>query len=102
MELAHVDANLASLNSTFPKLAALTGFVKDKTVPRGWLTFQDGTLRICTGKSKSPKSEAPNTAFHGIGQHEPAAEDGVLFTTCARVDSLHDLFCVAEGLLRCL
>lgn len=103
MKLAPVDTNLPSLNSTFPKLAALAGFVKDKKVPKGWLTFQDGTLRICTGKSKSPKSKAPDsTAFFGIGQHEPATEDGVLLTMCARADSLHDLFCVAEGLLRCL
>ena len=105
MKVVRADATLASLNVTFPKLAALAGFVKDRQVPKGWLTLKDGTLRICTGKSKSLKSNAPNgTAFLGIGQHEPAEEDGgkVLFTTCARVDSLHDLFCVAEGLLGCL
>ena len=50
--------DLTPLNKIFPKLAALAGFVKDKKVPEGWLTFKDGTLRICTGKSESPKSKS--------------------------------------------
>ena len=104
MKVVPTDSSLASLNKTFPKLAALAGFAKDNKVPRGWLTFKDGMLRICTGKSLSPKIRGPGTfcAFHGSGQHEPADEAGVLFTVDTRAESLHDLFCVAEGLLRCL
>ena len=98
------DANLASLNKAFPKIAALAGFAKDKKVPRGWLTHKDGILRICHGKSQpAPKSGAPKgTAFSGSRQHEPEDKASVLFTVDARAKSLHDLFCVAEGLLRCL
>ena len=103
MKVVPADASRASLNETFPKLAALAGFVKDKKVPKGWLTFKEGTLRICTGKSKSPKSGAPNgMAFVGAGQHEPENNDGVLFMMEVPAASLHDLFCVAEGLLRSL
>jgi len=100
MRVVPADSSLPSLNKTFPKLAALAGFVKDKKVPRGWLTFKDRTLRICTGKSLTPKSNAPpGTAFHGMDQHEPADQAGVLFSVDTEPGSLHDLFCVAEGLL---
>jgi hypothetical protein len=77
--------------------------LKDKAVPKGWITYQHETLRICTGKSNSPKCNAPpGTACHGENQHEPVDGSGVLFTVSARVESLHDLFCVAEGLLQTL
>jgi len=103
MKVVPADSSLPSLNKTFPKLAALAGFAKDKKVPKGWLTFKDGTLRICTGKALSPKLKAPpGTAFHGLDQHEPADKAGVLFSVDTDPGSLHDLFCVAEGLLGCL
>ena len=102
MRLVPADSSLHSLNKTFPRLAALAGFVKDKDVPRGWLTFKDGTLRICTkGQALTAKTNAPSwTAFDGEGQHEPADQAGVLFSVDTEPGSLHDLFCVAEGLLR--
>ena len=103
VEVVRERASLAALNAAFPKLAALAGFAKDKKVPKGWLTLKDGALRICRGKSKSPASNAPKgTAFLGSEQHEPEDETCVLFTMDADAASLHDLFCVAEGLLRCL
>ena len=103
VEVVREHASLAALNTAFPKLGALAGFAKDKKVPKGWLTLKDGALRICRGKSKSPASNAPKgTAFLGSEQHEPEDETCVLFTMDANAASLHDLFCVAEGLLRCL
>ena len=96
-------AGLAALNATFPRLAALAGFTKDPRVPKGWMTYEGKTLRICKGKSLTPKSCASRgTAFLGDGQHQPADDAGVLFTVDADADSLHDLFCIAEGLLRTL
>lgn len=98
-------ASLPALNKAFPKIAALAGFAKDKKVPKGWVTYKDGTLRICSGKSKSPKSwsnSPKGTAFLGLDQHEPECGSCVMFTMSVRAASLHDLFCVAEGLLRSL
>merc|ERR1712137_687891 len=82
MKVVSADASLASLNTAYPKLAALAGFAKDRKVPKGWLTFNNGILRICKGKSNSPKnSHVPKkTAFIGRRQHEPQDDAGVLFT----------------------
>ena len=104
MVVVPADASVAPLNAIFPKLAALAGFVKDNKVPKGWMTFKDGTLRICTGKSKAgpARFKGDTTAFAGEDQHEPEEADGVLFTMELQAESLHHLFCVAEGLLRCL
>lgn len=100
MKVVSNDASLAALNKAFPKIAALAGFSKDKKVSKGWITYKDETLRICQGESKKPKSRAPKgTAFLGAEQHEPEDETCVLFTMDVCAASLHDLFCVAEGLL---
>ena len=68
------------------------------------MTFKDGTLRICSGKSKIGPAgvKGDTTAFAGEDQHEPEEADGVLFTMELQAESLHHLFCVAEGLLWCL
>jgi hypothetical protein len=88
-------------NSVFPMLAALAGYRKDKQVPRGWLTYQNGTLLLCSGTSKTFKSRAPKgTAFDGRYQHEPVDESAILHKLDAEVNSLHHLFCFAEGLLQ--
>jgi hypothetical protein len=89
------------MNSVFPKLAALAGYRKDKRVPRGWLTYQNKTLRLCAGASVTPKSPAiKGTAFDGMNQHEPADEYAILHQMEVELESLHHLFCVAEGLLQ--
>lgn len=93
-----------TINSAFPKLAALAGYRKDKKVPRGWLTYQNKVLRLCTGASVTQKTHgsARGTAFHGDHGHEPADVSGILFRMDIDVESLHHLFCVAEGLLQTL
>ena len=91
------------LNSVFPKIAALAGYKKDKKVPKGWLSYKDKTLLICCGSAKSADFRAPpGTAFQGEGQHDPETSEAVLFQTKENVQSIHQLFCVAEGLLRTL
>jgi hypothetical protein len=94
------------LNNVFPKVAALAGYRKDKKVPKGWILYKDGTLLICSGNAaKAPdyKSKAPpGTAFHGEDQHDPQSPSDVLVQKKVKIQSLHQLFCVAEGLLRTL
>jgi hypothetical protein len=89
------------INSAFPKLAAFAGYRKDKKIPRGWLTYKNNTLRLCSGTSHTPKSNAPKgTAFDGIDQHNPIGDSSILYQMDVEIDSLHRLFCVAEGLLQ--
>lgn len=95
------EPSILPLNGAFPKVAALAGFRKDPNVKKGWMTYKDGNLRICSGKARSQKSNAPpGTAFHGSDHHEPESANDLLFEMSVKVGSLHDLFCVAEGILR--
>ena len=92
-----------SLNATFPKVAALAGYVKDKKVPKGWITYKNGILQVCSGSPKAVNCNAPpGTAFHGEGQHEPDSSEAILFQQKIKLESLHQLFCAVEGLLRTL
>ena len=98
-----------NLDKTFPKIAALAGLRKDKKVPKGWITFTKRgdkcSLAICKGNAaETRKSNAPQgTAFHGKDQHTPV-EDPLFQISGGSLDiqSLHDLFCVVEGLLMTL
>lgn len=92
------------LNAVFPKVAALAGCKKDKLVPKGWITYKNSLLRICSGSSKTVKCKAPpGTAFHGEDQHEPDdSTQGILFQAKIEIQSLHHLLCFVEGFLRTL
>lgn len=101
MKIAPCPQTIPHFNSVFPKLAALAGYRKDKRVPRGWLTYQNNTLLLCSGTSLTFKSKAPRgTAFDGRYQHEPVDESAILREMDAEITSLHHLFCVAEALLQ--
>lgn len=101
MKIAPVNPGAPPLNTVFPKVAALAGYKKDKKVPKGWITYKNGFLRVCSGAPKTVKCNAPDgTAFHGEDQHEPASPEAVLFQAKVKIQSLHHLFCVVEGLLR--
>ena len=98
-----------NLEKTFPKIAALAGFKKDKKVPKGWITFtrrsNQCSLTICTGNAREFKSNAPKgTAYDGRNQHEPVDEPlfRIPSTELDNISGLQDLFCVVEGLLRTL
>lgn len=100
MRVASYPPTVPWINSFFPKLAALAGYQKDKNVPRGWLTYKNKILRICSGAAASHTSNAPKgTAFDGKDHFEPADESAILFKMDVEIESLHDLFCLAEGLL---
>ncbi|KAI2512015.1 hypothetical protein MHU86_2303 [Fragilaria crotonensis] len=101
MRVASFPQTIRLINSAFPKLAALAGYRKDKQVPRGWLTYKNKILRLCSGGATVHKSDAPKgTAFDGMCQHYPADESAILVQMDVEIDSLHHLFCVAEGLLQ--
>ena len=97
----------------FPKVTALAGLKKDKRVKKGWFTYfitggsgaQDkGTLRICTGRSKTyPSIWGGNhgTADNGRDMHEPI-DTPIFQVENITITSLHELFCTVEGLLMTL
>ena len=100
LKIVPTEKNYTSLNEFFPKVASLAGFRKDKTVPRGWMTYQDGTLSILSGKNSEEKSNAPpGTAFDGENKYGPKSESDIVRQMTVEVESLHDLLCIAEGLL---
>jgi len=100
-KVAPDSSDLPSLNKIFPKVAALAGYKLDFTVMKGWFTYKDKTLRICSGGSTVVKSNCPKfTAFVGLDQHEPdPASSVVIAEVQVEIKSLHHLFCVVEGLL---
>jgi len=100
MQIVSENPEIVVLNNAFPKIAALAGYKKDCTIKKGWMTYKDDNLCICSGKAKKPKCNAPpGTAFHGEDHQEPNECGDVLCKMSIKVDSLHELFCVAEGLL---
>lgn len=100
-EMEVVDESMENgFNNFFPKVAALAGFHKDPKIKRGWITYKDGFLRICSGSALPVKCQAPEgTAFHGAQQHQPSSPADVVMEAAVAVKSLHDLFCTVEGLL---
>ena len=99
LKVATFPQSIRLINSVFPKLAALAGYRKDKQVPRGWLTYKNKTLRLCSGAATVHKSDAPKgTAFDGMCQHDPADESAILVQMDVEIDSLHHLFCQRTGL----
>lgn len=101
MKVASFPQTIPLINSAFPKLAAFAGYRKDKNIPRGWLTYQNKTLRLCSGASAVHKSNAPKgTAYDGMDQHDPADKSAILYKMDVEIANLHHLFCVAESLLQ--
>lgn len=93
------------VDRAFPKLAAFSGLGMNiqQGVPKGWITYQNKTLRLCTGAPQTIQNKAPKgTAWDGMDQHNPADPDGVLCEMQVEIQSLHHLFCASEGLLRSL
>ena len=92
-------------DSIFPKTAAFAGFCKDKQIKqKGWIRYSKGILQIVVG-SGSPShchSGMKGTAFAGQDCHVPSSTDTILFRLDEKFDSIHDLFCKVEGLLRAL
>mmetsp|Transcript_25886 Transcript_25886/g.64677 ORF Transcript_25886/g.64677 Transcript_25886/m.64677 type:complete len:150 (-) Transcript_25886:339-788(-) len=99
------DVNEVNLDAAFPKIAALAGFCEDKKVSKGWIRYKDGLLRVCSGNARPPQKALirgmKGTAFEGDDEFEPA-EDAKVLTLEVKIESLHQLFCAAEGLLRSL
>lgn len=98
-------SDVALLNTVFPKVAALAGYAKkkDKKVPKGWISYMNKSLMVCAGKAKAYKSNAPKgTAYQGMHQYDPMGSDDILFQKNVEIKSLHELFCVVEGLLETL
>jgi hypothetical protein len=92
----------SSLNSVFPKVAALAGYKKDKKVPKGWVCYKNNTLHICSGTAQKHTTNAPrNTAYDGEDQFKPEG-DAILFTADIKITSMHHLLCVLEGFLSTL
>lgn len=90
-----------ALNAIFPKVAALAGYKKDHGIPRGWISYKNKVLRICTGQAMPYTSHAPKfTACVGSNQYQPSDPELVLREVQVEFESLHHLFCVAEGLLQ--
>ena len=89
----------------FPKTAAFAGFRKDKQIKqKGWIRYCKGVLQLVVGAG-SPNvthSAMKGTAFAGRDCHAPASGDTILFRVDENFDSIHDLFCKVEGLLRTL
>jgi hypothetical protein len=84
----------SSLNSVFPKVAALAGYKKDKKVPKGWVCYKNKTLHICSGNAQKHTTNAPkSTAYDGQDQFKPES-DAVLFTADIEFTSMHHLRCV--------
>lgn len=93
------------INDIFPNVAALAGCgkSKNKKVPRGWITYHDKTIRVCTKRASKHISNAPKyTAWDGCEQFKPADEDAILFQVNIEIKSVHQLLCVVEGLLQTL
>ena len=104
-EVVPEPANGKNWDSIFPKTAAFAGFCKDKQFKqKGFIRYSAGVLEVISG-SGSPNSlpQAPRgTAYEGKGCHVPAEEDTILFRVDGNFDSIHDLFCKVEALLRTL
>ncbi|KAG7349019.1 hypothetical protein IV203_011616 [Nitzschia inconspicua] len=97
------SSEVPKLEGIFPKISALAGFAKDERVPRGWITYEDGVLRVVQGQGSPPSSDRPKySAFDGDGVHKPAADDKILFRIDKKMGSLQELFCSVEGLLETL
>lgn len=98
------SSSFPPLNAVFPKIAALAGYTSDKAVPKGWITYQEKTLRVCVGTPKSmpPSNAPPFTAFQGQDQHRTGGQDSILYELNEDIQSIHRLFCCVEGFLRTL
>ncbi|KAG7374810.1 hypothetical protein IV203_013905 [Nitzschia inconspicua] len=91
------------LEGIFPKISALAGFTKDKSVPRGWITYEDDVLRVVQGQGSHLGYKAPkNCAYEGDGVHKPATGDKILLKIDKKMESLQELFCRVEGFLETL
>lgn len=93
--------NMPDLATVFPKVAALAGYRNDKKVKKGWIRYKDNTLIIARGDGgMSSAHNAPKgTAYDGQGFHIPGPSD-ILLKCSMQIHSLHELFCVVEGLLQ--
>ena len=91
------------MNEVFPNLAALAGYVTSGSVPRGWISYKDEHLMICSGEAKKPESSPPpGLAFEGCDRHSPSSPDHIMFQCNVHVNSVHQFFCICEGLLKTL
>ena len=102
------DISFDQLTWLFPKIAALTGCVKDKKVKKGWINFHKTkrgkcNLSICCGNSVNhPRSKYDlGDAAEGNKQHE-SVDEPLFSIPNIEIKGLHDLFCVVEGLLMTL
>jgi hypothetical protein len=88
------------LETIFPKVAALAGFTKkNPKVSPGWITYENGVLRVVQGKGSPPKRPDTDTAYAGWGVHQPSKDDTILFRVDKTIGSLQELFCTVESLL---
>lgn len=95
----------SDLATIFPKVAALAGFGKDKTVTKGWIRYKNNTLMVVVGTggtSSRPAGAPKGTSYDGSGFHVPGPSDEILLRRHLELHSLHDLFCAVEGFLQSL
>ena len=98
---SHIDG--FNFNERFPCLAALGGFAKSSVIPKGWITYMDECLLICTGSAAKGSCSPPDAlAFDGDDKYIPASPDNILFKVDVKCTSIQQLFDVAEGLLATL
>ena len=87
----------------FPKTAALGGFGRDRTIPKGWIRYKDETLMIVTGSGGSKACpQAPEyTSYDGQGFHA-SGFDKILLNVDIKITSIQQLFQEVESFLRTL
>lgn len=87
-------------------MAALMGKKNEKHVKRGWITYKEGVMLICTGPTAAPPGTQHSffvTCSYAIQhQYKPKTEEGALRRMEVKIRSLQEFFGFAEGLLRTL
>jgi len=98
------NPNLFDLTTIYPKVFALFSGTKKRTnIPRGWITYRNNRMTICSGSVQTIKSNAPKgTAWDGFNQHRPENDGCILHEVDIEIRSLQQLFGTAEGLLSTL
>ena len=91
------------LNEYFPCLSALAGYRSSSVIPKGWVSYKDNCLVICSGESSKRDFDPPKgLAFDGDSQFTPGSKTNLLFKKNWTLASLHEMFCLTESLLRTL
>jgi hypothetical protein len=97
--------DLVDLTAVYPNMFTLLSGKKNKlskNVPRGWVSYRNRRLTICSGKVRVVKSKAPKGTAYDGDQYCPENDASVLFVMDVAILSLQQFFGVVEGLLSTL